>query len=108
MPKGNRKFREKVKALKKIAWMPEVEAQTFAKKSKLVRLKKKRVILSGPNKELICTLVIADGQVHFLTPDGIEVIKGDKPEQPGCRLVFKMPPNEKKDKNKKVDAEAAG
>lgn len=99
--KGSRKFQDKVKALKKINKMPDAEAQAIAKRSRLIRLKSKRVILRGPTNEIIGTMLIMDGKLRFQTAEGVQHEAGND----GCILLHLPPPPEKK-KAKAADGEA--
>lgn len=100
MPKSSRKFREKVKALKKIGDVPDLEAQALAKIAKLVRMNGKRLILRGPSREIIGHLTIKDNFLRFQTAKGMNPTVTEN----GC-VLMKMPdPPEKKKKKEKVDA----
>ncbi len=99
MPKNSRKFRQKVQALKKIGDMPDLEAQAIAKVAKLIRMKRKRLILRGPECEIIGHLVIKGDKLRLQTANGMEPVIEN-----GC-VVMNMPkPPEKKKKKEQVES----
>ena len=101
MPKSSRKFRQKVQALKKIGNMPDLEAQAVAKVAKLVRMNGKRLILRGPQHEIIGFLTIKADKLRFQPADGMEPKVED-----GCVTMTMPKPPEKKKKKEKIDAAA--
>lgn len=96
MPKNSRKFRQKVQALKKLGNMPDLEANAIAKVTKLVRMNSKRLIIRGPNHEIIGNLVIKGESICFQTAAGME------PKVVNDCVMMTMPkPPEKKEKKVK-------
>lgn len=113
MPKSSRKFRSKVSALKKIGNLPEKEAQALAKRAKLFRIKRRRVILHGPNREVIGCLLMQDGKLTLTPADGLQMEQGndgtvslalpEPPKKKAKKPAAEAEPPKKKGGKKKVD-----
>jgi hypothetical protein len=96
MSKSSRKFRQKVQALKKLHDIPEVEAQVIAKSAKLVRMKSKRLIIFGPQKEILGELIIEGNDCCLRPFNGILPLVKDG-------SVYMHMPEPVAKKKKKVD-----
>ena len=99
------KLQRKVEAIRKVEKdLTDKEARAVAKRSKMIRLKKKRHILRGPKGQTIGTITMNEGSLRLTLADGVELDAGG----PGHVLDFVLPaPPEKKKKEKKPKPAAA-
>jgi len=97
----NSKQKQKVNALKVLGDMPDKEATALAKTSTLVRVKRKRVLLRGPKRRVLGSLVLDEDKMQFVFPQGSQI------EQEGTTVRLTLPPMENGDgkKNKKKKSE---
>jgi len=97
------KFQSKIKAIKQLGELSEKEALAFAKNAKVVRIKRKRLVLSAPKRRIIGALGLEDLELGVLK---LRIAKGVKIEPDGDNkgtFFITLPPVEEKKKKKKVD-----
>jgi len=103
----SKKTKARIVALKGLGDLSDKEARVLAKRAKVVRVRRRRLLLCGPKKAILASLVLTDNLLTLTLPQGVQVL------QNGNVLTLKMPPPlnglaGKKPKKKEVDTEKDG
>ena len=95
------KQQQKIDALQVLGILPDKDVKALAKKSRLVRVKAKRVLLRGTGRRVIGLLTLVGDSVEFMIPPGYEIDFQDK----GNTVKITLPSKAEKPKENKAKAE---